>query len=349
MTSGHEPYTWKDRFAEFTSRPYRLALWAVLFGLTFVLGRFFFLFATLLFAFVRGARTYKTGGGKLILFAAFVLIAFLSLHLDAFYQSKKIEKFLNEHSSINLSRIPNGTYNGTGSGNNGDLRISVDIKDGQIENLNLLSSREPVYAFDDVIESLKGKSILDLTRSYGFVFRNKESISGISAALENALLSQLPDYPSLNRVSRATFFLSANRLGRIFINTLAILFIAIITFDFFLQPALAKGTGQSLNCYNCQACVGVCPVKMVAGDPFPMIMVIEARAGNYEKVAALAKYCVGCGKCAAKCPVGNSGPSVAGSSYLLWKQEIQREKKKEEAQLRGWPTLDKLSEEPKDE
>ena len=349
MSTPQKAYGWKDRIVELTSRPYRLALWVVIFGLAFVSGRFLFLLAVALFAFLRGIRTYRTGGGKLILIIAVVSIVFFFLHLSSFSESKKIEKFVNEHTPINLSNIPDGNYQGTGRGNNGDIRISVAVNDGRIENLRLLSYREPVYAFDDVIESLKGKMTIDFSGSAGFVFRNRESISGLQAAIENALLPLMPDYPSLDGLAKATFFFTSNSLGRIFINTLAILFIVIIAFDFFLQPALAKGTGQSLNCYNCQACVGVCPVKMVAGDPFPMIMVIEARAGNYEKVASLAKYCVGCGKCAAKCPVGNSGPTVASSSYLLWKQEIQREKKKEEARLRGWPTLDELSEEPRNE
>ena len=36
--------------------------------------------------------------------------------------------------------------------------------------------------------------------------------------------------------------------------------------------------------------------------------------GNFEHVRELAKYCVGCGQCAAKCPAGLSGPSVAAGA-----------------------------------
>ena len=109
-------------------------------------------------------------------------------------------------------------------------------------------------------------------------------------------------------------------------NTLAILFSIILVFDYSLQPALVKGTGQALNCYNCQTCVGVCPVKIVDGEPYPMTMILAARLGDYDKVLKLSKYCVACSRCAGKCPVGDSGPSIASAavSYLR-KEKLKNE------------------------
>ena len=70
-------------------------------------------------------------------------------------------------------------------------------------------------------------------------------------------------------------------------------------------------------CYNCQTCVGACPVKMVEGAPYPMTMVLETRLGNYPRVVELARYCVGCGRCAGKCPAGISAPRLAAAAVSL--------------------------------
>ena len=140
------------------------------------------------------------------------------------------------------------------------------------------------------------------------------------------------------RKERSLWAESFYRLRKNRIALASLIFIILLTFDFSIQPVLAPGTGQSLNCYNCQACVGVCPVKMVDGDPFPMIMVLEARLGNFERVAELAEYCVGCGKCAAKCPIGNSGPLIASSCYVLWRDQMRRKEKEQQRMLREVPS-----------
>ena len=349
MPTANSTYGWKDRLADLTSRPYRLALWTVLFGLAFALGRFWLLLFIIIFAFARGIRLRKTGGGLMAGTVGIASLIFFILHFISFSYSNQVEGFFNDHTPVDISNMADGTYFGQGNGNNGVIKVAVKVAHGRIEKVDLLQYSEPVYAFDDILEKLKGQTSTDLEEVGGYVFRNRESLLGLMGAVENALLSSLEEYPEKNRLMEATFLITSNTLGRILINTLAILFIAIVSFDFFLQPTLARGTGQSLNCYNCQACVGACPVKMVAGDPFPMIMVIEARAGNYDKVAQLAKYCVGCGKCAAKCPIGNSGPAIASSSYRIWKEGINRENRREKSLLSCSPTIDQLSQEQSDE
>jgi Fe-S oxidoreductase len=112
---------------------------------------------------------------------------------------------------------------------------------------------------------------------------------------------------------------------------MAIVFIVFLLFDYSLQSILKKDTGQSLVCYNCQTCVGACPVKMVEGLPYPMTMVLETRLGNYTRVVELAHYCVGCGRCAGKCPAGISAPRLAAAAVSLVAHEkrILAETKKE--------------------
>ncbi len=343
MAKETKAFTWKDRITEIISRPYRLAFWILLFGLAFAMGRFWFFLAFAIYAFAGGIRLKKTGAGWVSGVVIILATSFFVLHMISFGNSKEIEKYIDHHTPINVSGINDGLYTGRGQGNNGEIEVAVRVKNGKIANIETMANRDPVYAFDHVIEYLEGKSSTKINDVGGYVFRNRESVYGFIGAVENALLKARSDFPEQNKLSRATFFFTENSTGRIFLNTLAILFIAIITFDFFIQPTLAKGTGQSLNCYNCQACVGACPVKMVEGEPFPMIMVTEARAGNYEKVAGLAKYCVGCGKCASKCPVGNSGPTVAGAGYQIWKEGIVREKRNEKTLLNRRPTIDQIS------
>jgi ferredoxin len=96
---------------------------------------------------------------------------------------------------------------------------------------------------------------------------------------------------------------------------LCIIYGIIFMLDFMISGVLVRNTGESLNCYNCQACVGVCPVGRVEDDvPLPMTMVLETRLGNYARVEELAKYCVGCARCAARCPNGISAVSTAGKA-----------------------------------
>jgi ferredoxin len=108
-------------------------------------------------------------------------------------------------------------------------------------------------------------------------------------------------------------WLTKGEFSREMLFQLGIIFGVIFLMDFMLAGVIVRNTGESLNCYNCQACVGVCPVGRVEDDvPLPMTMVLETRLGNYARVEELAKYCVGCAKCAARCPNGISPVSVAG-------------------------------------
>ena len=140
------------------------------------------------------------------------------------------------------------------------------------------------------------------------------AIRGFYDAVSNALWTGDPGFPGASRFTRLTYFFTSHNFSRFTFNAIAIVFIVFLLFDYSLQSVLRKDTGQSLVCYNCQTCVGACPVKMVEGVPYPMTMVLETRLGNYSRVLELARYCVGCGRCAGKCPAGISAPRLAAAA-----------------------------------
>jgi ferredoxin len=158
------------------------------------------------------------------------------------------------------------------------------------------------------------------------------TLTGYASAVESALSRGIPDYPQYRVISRVFLNTFLGRApDRVTLNALAILFAVFVVFEYALQSMLTPGTGRSINCYNCATCVGACPVKEAEGVQMPMGLVLLTRLGNYERVMELSKYCVGCGRCAAKCPIGNSGPLVISAAF----QACLKERREKELETRG--------------
>ncbi|MCK4594429.1 4Fe-4S dicluster domain-containing protein, partial [bacterium] len=151
---------------------------------------------------------------------------------------------------------------------------------------------------------------LEVDAVSGATFTTQGIVAASREALKEAGGAGEQPWPVL-----ALQWLTVGEFSRETIFQLCIIFGIIFMLDFMISGVMVRNTGESLNCYNCQACVGVCPVGRVEDDvPLPMTMVLETRLGNYARVEELAKYCVGCGLCASRCPSGISPVSLAGKA-----------------------------------
>jgi ferredoxin/uncharacterized protein with FMN-binding domain len=297
-------------------RPRRLLALGLGVAALFAFGRLFVLAGLLVVAIVvlrsrEDARSRRTAGAVAALAALFLV-----LHGLAYAELERSRAFVRASTPIDLATVRDGEYEGTGEGANGPVTAKVEVRGGVLAKVTVTASRDPIYAFDATLAALVGRKTTALPETAGFLFRRDQSLRGLSQAIEDALRPALTYYRAPSPLARASFLITEHRVGRVALNALAVLLILVLAFDYAVQPILAVGTGQSLNCYNCQACVGVCPVKTAEGFPYPITMTLEARLGRYDHVERLAAYCVGCGRCAAKCPVGISAPSVASAAIV---------------------------------
>lgn len=233
-------------------------------------------------------------------------------------QYGRVASYVRDHYPFDLEYVDDGTYEGVGQGLRGPIKVQVEIEDAKIKDIRIIQHQEMINALQGLPEKIVASQKLDVELVPPTIHGSIESTEGFREAVTNAVLNGIPDRPKFNLVTQVIHKFSQFRFGMTTWNALAILFCIILVFDYTLQPSLVGGTGQALNCYNCQTCVGVCPVKIVDGEPYPMTMILATRLGDYEKVKRLAKYCVACSRCAGKCPVGDSGPSIAAAaiSYM---------------------------------
>jgi ferredoxin len=228
-----------------------------------------------------------------------------------------------------LGPVADDATNEEAEGKRGPIIVEVEVEDHKIKSVNAIYDQDTV--------SIGGNAVAEMERLYAGSDKPEEidAVTGATAtsfgvmnAVRDALWKGVPDAPQPSPISDIVHWLMTFELHMITFNTFAILFIVVLFFDYTITSALVEGTGQSLNCMDCQTCVGACPVKMVEGHPFPMAMVLRARLGDYDTVMSLSKYCVGCSKCSAKCPVGISAPSIAGAvAEFLHKQGRYEEAK----------------------
>lgn len=299
----------------FNNRWLRFAVILVITALIFTTARLVAiggLFVGLAFwAFAR----WRAGKRGLAYALSVAAILFSGLFVFSQYEAFKVRAFTQQNLAELMPLIPSGTYVGDAPGRRGPIVVGVEVINGVIENVEVVEEQETVSvggnAIEDLTARLAGES--DLSNVDAVTGATYTSF-GLLNAVKNALWKAVPGAPTISGPSKLVFWVLSFKLHGITLKTLAILFIAVLLLDYSIASALVEGTGQSLNCYDCQTCVGACPVKTVEGYLFPMDMVLAARLGDHEKVMRLAKYCVGCAKCAAKCPVGISAPSVASAT-----------------------------------
>ncbi len=234
-----------------------------------------------------------------------------------------------------IARVADGRYTGTGQGFRGTIKLDVEVRDHRIIAIKTLDYPDPISVLDNEVSTFKRQILksgrLEPPREPGMYRGATVTLTGYTNAVEEALSKGIPGFPRYNLFSRA--FLAAlvgKAPDRVTLNGLAILFAVFVVFEYTLQSMLTPGTGRAINCYNCASCVGACPVKEAEGVQFPMGLVLLTRLGDYDRVMELSKYCVGCGRCAAKCPIGNSGPLIISAAYQASREKKNRERLQEE-------------------
>lgn len=303
-------------------RPWRLAILMIIAALAFVSGRMI-LFALLgLLIFISAIKTYIIHKKSYFMIIIPAILVVLVTGIYYLVQYGKMASYVRDHYPFDLELVDDGIYEGVGQGLRGPIKVQVEIDDAKIKDIRILQHQEMINALKGLPEKIIATQKLDVELVPPTIHGSIETTEGFREAVTNAVLSGIPDRPKFNTITQIIHKFSQFRFGMTTWNALAILFCIILVFDYTLQPALVSGTGQALNCYNCQTCVGVCPVKIVDGEPYPMTMILATRLGDYEKVKRLAKYCVACSRCAGKCPVGDSGPSIAAAAISYMRKNL---------------------------
>ena len=315
------------------SRGLRLTIYMLIAASIFPSSRFILFGAfivTLAVLFIRDY--YKTGSHKIV-----YLLAIVGLIIVGYFISRYDVRIVNDKRlakspwGTGITLVQDGRYTGQGEGFRGPIKVEVTVNDHRIIQIKTLLYPDLISVLDNEVAEYKQHILKEgrLERpALPLMYRGaRRTLTGYIDAIESALIKGIPDYPQYSLF--ASVFLKVfigKAPNRVTLNSLAILFAVFLVFEYTLQSVLTPGTGRAINCYNCATCVGACPIKEAEGVQMPMGLVLLTRLGDYERVAELSKYCVGCGRCAAKCPIGNSGPLVISAAFqAARKQRLEKE------------------------
>lgn len=111
----------------------------------------------------------------------------ISAVINALDLTNNIESDNEEPSNNTFTNLVDGTYEGTGTGRNGDIVVSVVVKDKKVTSITIESSREDTRyinaAKDTIINNIISKQSLDVDTVSGATM----SSNGIIDAVANAL------------------------------------------------------------------------------------------------------------------------------------------------------------------
>ncbi len=225
-----------------------------------------------------------------------------------------------------IQTVRDGAYTGMGQGFRGPIEVKVTVEDHRITGIETLEYPDLISVLDNEVAEFKRSTLergtLVPPEQPGMFRGAKATLAGYANAVESALSKGIPNFPRYSAFSSGFFnAILGTWPNRVSLNALAILFSVFLVFEYTFQSMLTPGTGRAINCYNCASCVGVCPVKEAEGVQFPMGLVLLTRLGDYKRVVELSKYCVGCGRCAQKCPIGNCGPLVISAAYQAYREQ----------------------------
>lgn len=315
-------------WAAVNSRGVRLIFYALIVATLFPSSRYILIVAIVLTLLVSFYRDYRKSGSRAILYLVVAILAVKAGYFISYYDVTAVdeERIAKRPWGAGISQVQDGKYTGEGQGFRGPIRTEVEVKNNRIVGIKTLEYSDLISVLENQVSAFKreilAKGMLEKPSQPDMFRGATETLTGYANAVESALTKGIPNFPEYSLFSKAYLNIFIGQApDRVTLNSLAILFAVFMVFEYALQSMLVPGTGRSINCYNCASCVGVCPLKEVEGVQMPMGLVLLTRLGKYDRVMELSKYCVGCGRCACKCPIGNSGPLIISAAYQAARQK----------------------------